>query len=437
MKLVSKNRIIIISLIAYVLFNYLAPLIQSCKKLEFDRVLRVKTGEVSNITKNSATITGIIQDVGVHEISLYGHCWDTIEDPEIDLDTKTDLGIRKDIGSFSSDLNNLLSGTNYYVRAYTVSGGNIVYGENVTFVTIKTIPTVNTTIPSNITDTSAICGGEVLSEGVATVTARGVCWSTHENPTLLDNYTNDGSGPGIFASSLTGLSPGTTYYIRAYATNMEGTAYGLQHNFFTLWDNSTVSDIDGNVYPTVQIGEQVWMTENLKTTQLNNGKHFPLITDNAIWSNLSTSAYCWYDNNEFYKKDYGALYNYSAVNTGMLCPLGWHIPTDEEWTTLVDNIGGSKIAGGKLKEFGASHWKSPNIGATNEFGFTALPGGNRGMSGTFYAIGIAGFWWSSTEYKEFNTYYGLYRTIENSGRDIIRDFINEETGYSVRCIKDD
>ena len=195
----------------------------------------------------------------------------------------------------------------------------------------------------------------------------------------------------------------------------------------------TVTDIDDNVYHTVTIGTQVWMVENLKTTKYNDGTAIPLVTDGPTWAGLLTPAYCWYNNNEVtYKNTYGPLYNWFAVNTGKLCPAGWHVPTDAEWGTLITYLGDTTLAGGKLKEAGTVHWASPNTGATNSTGFTALPGGSRYTNGLFYLNGKYGWWWSSTEssssdawhqYMQYNTSL-IYRT---AGSKII--------GFSVRCIK--
>ena len=136
----------------------------------------------------------------------------------------------------------------------------------------------------------------------------------------------------------------------------------------------TATDIDGNVYHTVTIGTQIWMVENLKTTRYNDGSPIPFVTDSSSWSNLTTPGYCWYNNDTTNKNTYGALYNWFAVNTGKLAPTGWHVPTDDEWTTLTTYLGGESIAGGKLKETGTTHWRTPNAGATNEIGFTASSG---------------------------------------------------------------
>jgi uncharacterized protein (TIGR02145 family) len=151
--------------------------------------------------------------------------------------------------------------------------------------------------------------------------------------------------------------------------------------------STTITDKDGNVYTSVTIGTQVWMVENLKTTKYNYGTEIPNVTDNTEWSNLTTPAYCWYDNDITKKTPFGALYNFYAVNTGTLCPTGWHVPSNTEWTTLFNYAGGLAVAGGKLKETGTTHWNAPNTGATDEYGFKYLPGGLRDSYGSIYSLG--------------------------------------------------
>lgn len=194
-----------------------------------------------------------------------------------------------------------------------------------------------------------------------------------------------------------------------------------------------LNDIDGNTYNVVKIGTQVWMAENLKTTKYNNGTAIPLVTDNTTWSNFSTPAYCWYNNDAAtYKNTYGALYNWHTVGTGNLCPTGWHVPSDAEGTILETYYGGSYIAGGELKEAGYLHWLSPNTGATNTSGFTALPGGYRYDNGTFREIGNQGLWWSSTSSYGNAWDRNLYYDMEN----YIRGNIPMTGGLSVRCLRD-
>jgi uncharacterized protein (TIGR02145 family) len=199
---------------------------------------------------------------------------------------------------------------------------------------------------------------------------------------------------------------------------------------------STVTDIDGNVYHTVTIGTQVWMVENLKTTKFNDGTVIPYVSDITEWSNLNTPGYCYYNNDaSAYKDVYGALYNWFTVNTGKLAPAGWHVPTNVEWTTLADYLGGDTIAGGKLKETGTTHWNSPNEGATNESGFTALPAGGRAPDGNFYnQVGNYCYWWTTTEY---NTQQVWRRMLTYLDINFSETRSYKTDGISVRCIKDD
>lgn len=196
----------------------------------------------------------------------------------------------------------------------------------------------------------------------------------------------------------------------------------------------TVTDIDGNVYNIVTIGTQTWLVENLKVTKYNDTTDIPLVTGSTAWENLTTSAYCWYENNEAaHKNPYGALYNWYTVNTSNLCPTGWHVPTNLEWIILTDFLEGESLAGGKLKETGTSHWASPNTAATNESGFTALPGGARFSFGPFNFVGDYGYWWSSSE---SNTAEAWGRRMDYDSSHVFRDSFIKQSGFSVRCLKD-
>jgi len=199
-------------------------------------------------------------------------------------------------------------------------------------------------------------------------------------------------------------------------------------------ESNTVKDFDGNVYHTVTIGTQTWMVENLKTTKYNDGTAIPLATDESQWPNINDAqpCYCWYNFNPVSYKDYGALYNWYVVNTGKLAPTGWHVPTDSDWTILIDYLGGEDLAGGKLKEIGTNHWKTPNTGATNETGFTALAGGAHYYD-EFDDVAIYARFWSVTNY---NTYYAMFRILSYDDSDIRGYEEPKAYGLSVRCIKD-
>jgi uncharacterized protein (TIGR02145 family) len=190
---------------------------------------------------------------------------------------------------------------------------------------------------------------------------------------------------------------------------------------------------DKQRYKIVKIGNQIWMAENLRTNIFNDGEAIPLITNPTEWSNSETPAYCWYNDNETaFKPTYGALYNWYSVNTGKLCPTGWHVPTDVEWTILTTYLARGGGAGGKLKEIGTIHWNPPNTGATNETGFTALPGGYRFYNGAYNYAGNRVYWWSSTEYSTNDAWN---RNIYYSNSEINRLFNKKANGLSVRCLK--
>jgi uncharacterized protein (TIGR02145 family) len=195
-----------------------------------------------------------------------------------------------------------------------------------------------------------------------------------------------------------------------------------------------ITDIDGNMYNSVTIGSQIWMKENLKTIHYRNGDPIPNVSDTTQWYNITTGAYCDYGNMPENSTNYGRLYNWDAVQDNRnLCPSGWHIPADIEWSLLTNYLRGDSIAGGKLKEAGTANWQSPNTGATNSSGFTALPRGNRSYDGIYHGIGTFGNWWSSTEYNIGN---GWGRSMEYNSTKIIRDPISVYNGCSVRCIQD-
>jgi len=203
----------------------------------------------------------------------------------------------------------------------------------------------------------------------------------------------------------------------------------------TTLQAQTVTDIDGNVYNTVIIGRQVWMKENLKTTKYNDNTAIPYISSDTAWVDLTTDAYCNYDNNPLNSDTYGRVYNWYVVastNYKNVCPTGWHVPTQVDWGILITYIGGLGTAAGKLKEEGTIHWLKPNKGATNETGFTALPGGIRG-SGEFDGVGLLGLWWMSEESSKTHAWNCI---IMNYRKDAMLSTARKDGGFSVRCIKD-
>jgi len=309
------------------------------------------------------------------------------------------------------------------------------------------IPELITTAVDNIKQTSATSGGNITSDGGARITVHGVCWGKNQMPTITNSKTADSTSVESFSSVIIGLSPNTRYYVRAYATNSAGTGYGNPLSF-TTENSGTVTDIDGNVYYTVTIGTQEWMIENLKVTHYRNGESVPNVTEDTAWSNLTTGALCDYNNLPDNSTTYGKLYNWYTLNDSRnLAPVGWHIPTDIEWTELTDYLSShgygylgnsNDISKSMASQYGwALSTIKGDIGndeaSNNSSGFTALPGGYRYYDGTFKYLGSYCFWWNSTEISTDNAWYRClcsYWTI------MYRDFYIKTFGFSVRCIKD-
>ena len=323
------------------------------------------------------------------------------------------------------------------VFTYFVSSCDILDQEE----NVMALSTVEVT---KITTITAMSGGNISDVPRVRVTERGVCWSTVDSPTIEDNKAIGEIRAGSFTSNLKGLKAGTTYHVRAYATNREGTVYGNTIIFETL-DNTFTDSRDGNVYRMVTIGDQIWMAENLR---------FLPRVDNPDTGSLTTPHYYVYgysgtDVNAAKSTgnyvNYGVLYNWPAAMAGAMsstenpsavqgiCPTGWHLPSDAEWAQLTDYLGGGSVAGGELKETGTSHWRSPNTGASNESGFSALPGGFRLNHGAFISMGNKGFWWSASE---VNTNSANYRSIYYNVSFVNSFHLPKELGFCVRCIRD-
>lgn len=282
---------------------------------------------------------------------------------------------------------------------------------------------------SALAKTSAMFHGAIRTNTSSTKVTFEYGSSTAYGQTIsVPNIITPGIITNLVTTSVSGLTAETVYHYRIKAVNSSGTSYGQDLTFRTC-NTQTVSDINGNVYNTVTIGSKVWMAENLRVTKFNDGKSIPLITDGTVWGELTTPAYCWYDNDSVtYKNDYGALYNWFTVSTGKLCPAGWHISNMQEWNTLANYLG--QNAGGKLKEAGTSHWIWFDKYATNESSFSALPGGWRTDNNTFFGFGDAVYWWSSSEDNPICAWY--FDVLEHNS---IMTIMVKEYGCSIRCLK--
>ncbi len=347
-------------------------------------------------------------------------------------------------------LNGAIDEVRIYNRALNFAEINSLYNAD-----LKT-PVVLTAETTNITQTTATSGGNITSDGGAPVIARGVCWNIAGNPTIADNHTNDGTGTGTWVSELAELKPATTYYVRAYATNSEGAAYGEEKQFATRSELETGTFIDlrdGNEYQWVKIGNQVWMAENLK--------YLPVVQSNAEFQTLGINSQPGYGvygydgcdvataKSQANYTTYGVLYNWFAVNSENVCPVGWHVPIDAEWTTLTDHLtnnaygyegSGDDIAKSMAATYGWGTDGTPgNVGndqaSNNCSGFTALPGGTRDyFGGSFGFIGDYGGWWLATAIDpEMAWCWEMYYNYNN----VQSRCTFTKYGFSVRCLKDE
>jgi uncharacterized protein (TIGR02145 family) len=400
------------------------------------------TTTVSGIGQTTATSGGNVTASGGAAITEKGVCWSTSSGPTISGSHTSD---GTGTGTFTSSITGLTTGTLYYIRAFATNSVGTAYGSEVTFTTGQvSLPVLTTSAVTSITVTTAVSGGNITSAGGGTISARGVCWSTGSNPTIANSHTTNGTGTGSFTSNITGLTIGTIYYVRAYATNSAGTAYGSQVSFTTTHEIGTVSDVDGNTYATVKIGNQWWMSENLKTTKYNDNSLIPNVTDDDVWKTLTTDAYCWYFNDQAtYKNTCGAIYNWFAINTGKLCPAGWHVSTDNDWKTLEMYLGMTQ------EQADGTHWRGTDQGTqmktttgwtnegngTNVSGFSAYPGGYRFYDdGHFYDQGTTGSWLTATEHTTGTTV--IYRNLNSGYTGVFRQDAPKFAGKAVRCVMD-
>ncbi len=424
----------------------------------FVPTLVVSTTPPSSIFATQASCGGTITTNYFLGITQRGIVWNTVPNPTLDLSTKTFAnGL-----SFTSTITGLTASTTYYVRAYATNQIENVYGQEYIFTTLPlSAPILVTHNARDIYTNVATAGGFIAIDGGGVpVTERGVVWSTSPNPTIaLSTKTIDGIGLGSFVSNLTGLTGGTTYYIRAYATNSVGTNYGEELSFATLPQPDPMVDIEGNSYPTVRIGTQIWTAMNLNVSKYRNGDDIPQFCgsqdcdpwhpSSSCWGNLTTGAWCYQYTESM--NTYGKLYNWYTVNDPRgIAPEGYHVPSKEEWQTLRNYLGGIFEAGGKMKT--TTYWSSPNTGATNASGFSAMPGGGFGrtaiLNGFYYVYsynpygkGNNGNWWST---KLYTTVYGpnnimseaTYFSLSNIGSNLLDDGADRSAGFSIRLIKD-
>ncbi|CAN5323067.1 hypothetical protein BH11BAC5_BH11BAC5_12060 [soil metagenome] len=280
------------------------------------------------------------------------------------------------------------------------------------------VPVLTTDSVTNVGFNVAKVHVNITSDGGSAITARGVCWSTSSAPTINNSMTNNGAGTGSFVSELSSLINNTKYYLRSYSTNTTGTAYGNELNFTTA-------------IPGDKIDTTAWMLHNLDVVTYANGDIIPEIKDQAVWNTLTTGAWCYYNNDSTNNSSYGKLYNWYAVNDQRgLAPTGWHIASKDDWSAMVNSLGGDPEAGGKLKSLNL--WLSPNTGATNITGFNGTPAGYRSEFGYFAFMGANTIWWTS---KEHDATTAVERSLGYDYKDCYMFYYDKHCGMSVRCIR--
>ncbi len=330
--------------------------------------------------------------------------------------------------------------TTYHWRIMAKDGhGHQTLSWSWSFTTVAGVPQVTTASADSVSYRRAWVGGEVVTGRGSFVTGRGVCWSTAANPTIADSLVwvagSYGSYIGSFDCVLTHLPPDSRIYYRAFVTSSLGIGYGGLDSVMTLDVFGTVTDIDGNVYRTVNIFGKWWMAENLVVAHFRNGDSIPYVSADSVWTSLSTDAFCFYANSPAHAAIFGALYNWYAVSDNRnIAPEGWHVATVADWEELRDSLGGSSVAGGKLKKTGGQYWYVPNIGATDEYGFSALGAGYRTFEGYSLSQGYIEYFW--TPHPAGNNTSATQWNVTNSSGNLLRNELPMRCGFSVRCVKD-
>ena len=410
----------------YFFITNTVPTVQTNPVLEFDHISAVIGGDVTSDGGEVITETGVY--------------WSASPNAQ---ETGTRFPIASIDGAFSTTLAGLSPSTAYYIQAFAVNAAGESIGAEQTFTT-GGAATVNTLATTFSRYKSATLEGEVTDEGRLEVTESGFYFGSSSSPETTGTRVIASAGPGRFSTTLANLIPGDTYYYKAFAVNAFGESLGDELNFdLPDIELGTFTDQRDQVeYGSVKIGEQVWMSENLKATVFNDGSQIPLIVDDVEWESTSAAAYCWYDNDD-QATERGALYNWYAVETQKLCPAGWHVPSDAEWRQFeyylgmeatVANTDGYRgnNEGGMLKT--TTLWDSPNTGASDELQYSAMPTGRRNIDGAFLFRNSTAYYWLS----DLGAYHHPQRRLLSSdeGR-ISRSVALRNHGLSVRCVKDD
>jgi uncharacterized protein (TIGR02145 family) len=402
--------------------------IPNCKPEEIIIQTQIETGQITVITDSTAVVSGYFTELSGN-VSEFGHCWSLSSNPTISDNLNKQSQIAS-IGPFTSNLSQLKAETKYYVRAFAIDNKQTIYANELFFTTPEK-PFIMIKFPDASDhwlsgETHTIEWDDNINENV-TITLHD---KGNYIQTIAENIVNNNTYQWILPDNL----PYGSYYQIKIAGALHGNISGIGPEFKISEESGTQGSLiywDVN-YLTIKIGTQWWFAENLKNTKFNDGAEIPVETNNTLWTGYTSPAYCWYNND--YEGNgiiYGALYNWYTVSNQKICPEGWHVPNNDDWELLINYFGGENISGGILKETGTIHWNSPNTGATNESGFTALPGGYR--NGPFSQLKNYGCWWSFSEESSINA--RVY-SINYDNTYINQNSNNKNSGASVRCIRD-
>ena len=394
----SINRLIIFSIALMVL--------NACKKL--DKIAKIPTVTVlgpTQIKNTSITVEGQMKWNGDSPILSQGVCFGTKELPSI---TDTIKLVNKELEKFTILIDSLKNNTTYYVRVFAKNSAGVSYSEQLIAKTTNVetqLASVQTNSAVYVTDSSVKLSGKVTNDGDAAILSKGFCISTNIQPTIYDLKLEVKNSSADFSGEIFGLKNNTTYYVRTYVTNSKGINYGNEQVIKTY--HAYAYDIEANKYGVVNIGDQYWLAENLKTTKYTDGT---AINTNSIYMS----------------SDYGVYYS-RQINIDKVCPVNWHLPSVSDWTALINYLGGSNVAGGKLKESNLKEWKTPNTDASNSFMFSARPTGINGTQN----VGESAYFWSS----ELGNYFPKSLKLDNNSGSAVLTPIFDQDKRVIRCVK--
>jgi uncharacterized protein (TIGR02145 family) len=398
-------------------------------------ISEIITTQVSNVTRTSLTTGGTITALPGTEVTERGVVWSRSPKPELgNLSSSTSNGAGS--GSFETTINGL-SLVNYHIRAYAIANGTTYYGNEVVFNLSSIIPTITSQNPVETTLTSVTVQSTINYTWTEPIVEKGICWGTVATPTVDIHSKIEVAEPSLtFTVTLSNISQSKVYYARAYAVTQAGIFYGNSVQILILPPPAVgeVADINGKKYKTVVIGNTTWMAENLAVTKYNDGTDIAGLFTVSDFKTTTQGAYTAYEGDNGLVPTYGYLYNgYVIVSTKNVCMTGWRVPESADWFQLASLLGGMETAGGRMMAV-STLWRAPNLQATNQSGFTGLPGGSfcspcLSNTGTFADLGGDGYWWSKSAVDFF--YISANRADMRT-----RNLAVPNDGLSIRCVKD-